>query len=452
MVEGNSTIYAPVSINDVRKVLGVTSTSLQRLCTSDKINIWAKFKPVAYASLFETDRNKLGHGLAFSNVQAQVSTLAMAAKGKYEVKWNKPTGGTTAPYRLTDFVRYFHMAQCPLVYTGLDKFKDTEQVAHVIMEDKSVGDTDGRYELALKLKDIFNLTSYGQWRFTVAIVELDSAGAAVKVVRYFFSELNLSGETQMNGGRFLEVPIRSLNLFATKGKKYRAVAMISNYTFSDYSSVRDGISSCNATGIVLETSAGAHMFDFDYLPDITTDGNGNPIMGGCTYLWYQISGSYIRKEGNAAACWSIDTITVDISWKQGTTFVYFVYRVMIRVTGGHYAYNKDTQSYDKNSWKSGGTYVMSDWKTVNDFIPGVTQNSGGTGSLNFGDVTYQAYLSGYGYVGCPVFFDADEREAEVYVYIQYKPTLTTADSQAQVLMTHSFTARPIVNGYYNWIK
>ncbi len=40
----NGIIQAPVSIADVKTVLGETSNDLATLCRSDKINMWAKFK------------------------------------------------------------------------------------------------------------------------------------------------------------------------------------------------------------------------------------------------------------------------------------------------------------------------------------------------------------------------------------------------------------------------
>ena len=42
----NVIIQAPVSIADVKTVLGETSNDFATLCRSDKINMWAKFKPV----------------------------------------------------------------------------------------------------------------------------------------------------------------------------------------------------------------------------------------------------------------------------------------------------------------------------------------------------------------------------------------------------------------------
>ena len=51
----NGIIQAPVSIADVKTVLGETSNDLATLCKSEKINIWAKFKPVELNKPFTND-------------------------------------------------------------------------------------------------------------------------------------------------------------------------------------------------------------------------------------------------------------------------------------------------------------------------------------------------------------------------------------------------------------
>ena len=51
----NGIIQAPVSIVDVRTVLGETSNDLATLCRTDKINMWAKFKPVELNKPFTSD-------------------------------------------------------------------------------------------------------------------------------------------------------------------------------------------------------------------------------------------------------------------------------------------------------------------------------------------------------------------------------------------------------------
>lgn len=50
MAYNNGIVSAPVSIYDVQRALGVSTSDLGTLCTSAMINIWAKFKPVRWLS------------------------------------------------------------------------------------------------------------------------------------------------------------------------------------------------------------------------------------------------------------------------------------------------------------------------------------------------------------------------------------------------------------------
>ena len=55
MALANGKITAPVSVDDVKSVLGESSNDLAALCKSAKINMWAKYKPTCYPSPFPDD-------------------------------------------------------------------------------------------------------------------------------------------------------------------------------------------------------------------------------------------------------------------------------------------------------------------------------------------------------------------------------------------------------------
>ena len=48
----NGKITAPVSIDDLKNLFGEGSGDLATLCTSPKINVWAKYKPTDYNVAF----------------------------------------------------------------------------------------------------------------------------------------------------------------------------------------------------------------------------------------------------------------------------------------------------------------------------------------------------------------------------------------------------------------
>lgn len=115
----NNKITAPVSVDDVADCLGMTrSSTLADLCTSSKINVWAKYKPTVFPSPFPDDWYKAKDGNYGINITVNngksnwkdlVAEYSKTNNG-YTTLYNKPTGGATAPYRLGDFRGYFHNA------------------------------------------------------------------------------------------------------------------------------------------------------------------------------------------------------------------------------------------------------------------------------------------------------------------------------------------------------
>lgn len=131
----NGLITAPVSVWDVRRALGLNSTDVGTLCTSTRINIWAKYKPVRLNKLDTTDQfdfsnNKWkstaswmhgsgdgvhatnSYGLAcssYGNVNS-IKTPYDSSDVMNGWVYNRPQGGLAAPYRLQDFAGYYHNA------------------------------------------------------------------------------------------------------------------------------------------------------------------------------------------------------------------------------------------------------------------------------------------------------------------------------------------------------
>lgn len=118
MSVSNGKITAPVSIEDVKIVLGESSNDLANLCKSSKINMWAKYKPTCYPSLFPDDWYKAKDGNYGLNITVEngksnwkdlIGEYSKANNG-YGNLYNRPTGGANAPYRLGDFRGYFRNA------------------------------------------------------------------------------------------------------------------------------------------------------------------------------------------------------------------------------------------------------------------------------------------------------------------------------------------------------
>lgn len=118
MSVSNGKIVAPVSIDDVKSVLGESSNDLAILCKSPKINIWAKYKPTVYPSPFPDDWYKgkdgnYGINITVENGKSNWKDLIgeySKTNNGYGNLYNRPTGGANAPYRLGDFRGYFRDA------------------------------------------------------------------------------------------------------------------------------------------------------------------------------------------------------------------------------------------------------------------------------------------------------------------------------------------------------
>ncbi len=136
----NNKITAPVSIDDLKNLFGEGSGDLATLCTSPKINVWAKYKPTVYPSPFPDDWYKAKDGNYGINITVEngknnwkdlVAEYSKANNG-YGTLYDKPTGGASSPFRLGDFRGYFHNAN-PEVrdYLGMNIFireSDTNQI------------------------------------------------------------------------------------------------------------------------------------------------------------------------------------------------------------------------------------------------------------------------------------------------------------------------------------
>ena len=142
MGHSNGKITAPISLHaDVYPVLGLSKSGtyydLGYVCGNahKKINPYSKYKPVIYPDLgtncvkgedywYRSYNNLYSRGKQPCGIK--VNLLPNTGEIKREnldkqVKWNEsyaaPTGGTNAPYRLTDFNGYDHNAKIPFQCT-----------------------------------------------------------------------------------------------------------------------------------------------------------------------------------------------------------------------------------------------------------------------------------------------------------------------------------------------
>lgn len=137
MSHTSNTIKAPVVMpNDIAAVLQIAGTNLEQICKSSAINKWAKYKPVSknvLGVLTDAHRQSVNYGISriptWTNLSFMIDFWLLndrtnqkaPACGNYSDYWyyNQPTGGSSSPYRLSDFAKdsslgYFHGADAPL--------------------------------------------------------------------------------------------------------------------------------------------------------------------------------------------------------------------------------------------------------------------------------------------------------------------------------------------------
>lgn len=144
-------ITAPVSIKDVQQALGSSYNDIGRLIALGNINIWAKYKPVRLLNTLDTTgqwdsaQNKWkssatwmhgspksgyavnNYGLAAHKDSSIAACIERYNAGDQMNGWvyNRPLGGGSSPYRLTDFAGY-----CSKAETFGDSFMCNNPIVH----------------------------------------------------------------------------------------------------------------------------------------------------------------------------------------------------------------------------------------------------------------------------------------------------------------------------------
>ncbi|MBQ7855001.1 MAG: hypothetical protein IJ352_08305 [Muribaculaceae bacterium] len=102
----------------VTNKLHETTTDVGSLCKSDKINMWSKWKPIATTATTLTTEELVNKNYGITIITATTPLLLLSAindNNNVGANYNKPIGGSVAPFRLGDFRNYNHNADIPVV-------------------------------------------------------------------------------------------------------------------------------------------------------------------------------------------------------------------------------------------------------------------------------------------------------------------------------------------------
>lgn len=108
-------INTPVGSLDVGNTIGISDRSWTGMTTSQKINMFSKYKPVPYPSLFISNIPNWWKGyrpsydVGYVNLCGiRIPTVSNLANTENLWEYDPPRGGINEPHRIVDFVNYQH--------------------------------------------------------------------------------------------------------------------------------------------------------------------------------------------------------------------------------------------------------------------------------------------------------------------------------------------------------
>ena len=200
MSVSNGKITAPVSIDDVKSVLGYGSNDLASLCTYEGINMWAKYKPVDSDNAF-LDINTGWKGKRNDcNINYPKVTSIYDIKGYYSQANNGFTYRTaSAPYRLGDFRGYNHNARSEYLEIGTTSPSAENAVSISAAYNLQSADSDW-----ISMKDLLN---DGNITYHFGVLLYNNNGNKLQYIRT--SDTNVVKFTKVNAGTYTVYPFMS---------------------------------------------------------------------------------------------------------------------------------------------------------------------------------------------------------------------------------------------------
>lgn len=200
MSVSNGKITAPVSIDDVKSLLGYSSNDLASLCTYEGINMWAKYKPVDSDNAF-LDINTGWKGKRNDcNINYPKTTNIYDIKGYYSQADNGFTHRTaSAPYRLGDFRGYNHNARSE--YLGISTTNPSEEDAVSISAAYNLQSVDSDWISMKDLLDDGNIT------YHFGVLLYNNNGDKLQYMRT--SDTNIVKFTKVHAGTYTVYPFMS---------------------------------------------------------------------------------------------------------------------------------------------------------------------------------------------------------------------------------------------------
>ena len=190
-----------LTVAKVREELGAATNNVGQLCIHPNINKWSKWKPVRHRSptpISQAQLEAVNFGIKFpiySNVEAYVNGITMLPRVNPIWEYEKPVGGTTSPYRLTDFTNYDKNAVVPFGLFNVTKQASKTGGSPIITG--SIGFVEGSDPYQLRLQDF----DFGNRRFAMAYRKSGDTtyGTVVGNIGDFSVDLNVNDANLTTG-------------------------------------------------------------------------------------------------------------------------------------------------------------------------------------------------------------------------------------------------------------
>lgn len=331
MANSGGKITAPVSIDDVRTVLGQSSYDLGTLCKASTINIFSRVKPVRYnsmAPITDANRRSAGHGVDTPDIVTGTTVTAALIQDAAGNWWeyNAPRGGTyNEPFRLTDFIGYYHYAVPPIQINYPESGWEINNTANDWLNIYIDYDpADSTYNL--QATDLTVGLDFRQCYIYAALCRYNDAAIGV----YSTSEPILDSAGELNAP-FVRIPISGLSQM-NASSRYRIYMVLAYFSGGRWN-----------------------------LVPFPRSGNYNP---NPMYL------NVIRDASEGGG--GIEDITNDIAFSPSFTSAYYVAGDCIEEEGGRYVMRNTTgdllvQCKLTNSSSSSYTWKRSDFSVTNNY-------------------------------------------------------------------------------------
>lgn len=240
MPYSNGEIWAPVGWEDVRRALGEKFEDIGRLCRSEKINKWARYKPVVYPGFpirFQSGITAFENKTGLSVSTAIDTPSSIANYEDFEISYERPTGNMSSPYRATDFAKYYHYAQAPAKIIWRNKFQmDKGFSCTVSIYDRSSAEDSESISFSDLMKEVSGYSGFKDKDKRLCLAIIDVASQDQTPFWYFFSEtfntVGSSGSWSVSTNMFNTNFTKNTAHPLTAGKTYKFVVMVvSNHSY-----------------------------------------------------------------------------------------------------------------------------------------------------------------------------------------------------------------------------